>query len=75
MMDGFVSIQIVSMLQTGRIMTLYVMNGRLGMMGSKKEICKNCEYCNPSYKGGVCRKGGKEKKVKYSGTCKDWRGK
>ena len=41
-------------------------------MSSKKEICKNCEYCNPSYRGGICHKGGKEKKVKYSGTCKDW---
>lgn len=34
----------------------------------KKEICKNCEHCSPSYKGGVCNKNGKNKKVKYSDT-------
>ena len=36
-----------------------------------KEICKNCESCGPTYKGGFCSK--KKKKVKLSGTCEDWR--
>ena len=37
-----------------------------------KEICKNCEHCKPTYKGGRCEV--KNKKVKLQGTCEDWRG-
>ena len=29
----------------------------------KKQICKNCEYCSPSYKGGICKRRGRDKKV------------
>lgn len=36
-----------------------------------KETCKTCANCNPSYKGGVCRKTGK--RVKYGNTCEEWR--
>lgn len=36
-----------------------------------KEICKNCLHCKPTYKGGACE--WKEKKVKLSGTCEEWR--
>lgn len=42
-------------------------------MSKPKETCKNCVHCAPSYKGGVCRRGGRDKKVKYSGTCEEWR--
>ena len=39
-------------------------------MEGMKEICKNCESCRPSYKGGVCERNGK--KVKLSGSCEYW---
>lgn len=32
-----------------------------------KEICKNCEYAKPTYKGAVCEL--KKKKVKMQGNC------
>ena len=38
----------------------------------KKEICKNCANCKPTYKGGVCEI--TKKKVNMSkGTCEKWR--
>ena len=38
----------------------------------KKEICKNCENCKPTYKGGMCEI--TKKKVNMSkGTCEKWR--
>lgn len=37
-----------------------------------KEICKNCEHYHPSYKGGVCDKDGRERRVKTKGTCENW---
>ena len=38
----------------------------------KKEICKNCASCKPTYKGGVCEI--TKKKVNMSkGTCEKWR--
>lgn len=38
---------------------------------AKKEICKNCDHCKPTYKGGYCEKTGK--KVSMSkGTCDSW---
>ena len=37
-----------------------------------KEICKNCDHCKPTYKGGMCEI--TQKKVNMSkGTCEDWR--
>ena len=36
----------------------------------KKEICKNCEHCKPTYKGFVCDMRGK--KTKGQGTCERW---
>lgn len=36
-----------------------------------REICKNCCYCKPTYKGGRCEI--KHKKIKLQGTCEDWR--
>ena len=35
-----------------------------------KEICKNCDHCKPTYKGGRCEIKGK--KVKMQGSCDDW---
>ena len=40
---------------------------------NKNRICKNCGNCGPTYKGGYCRQ--KDKKVKMSGTCEEWRAK
>lgn len=37
---------------------------------SKKEICKNCMSCRPSYKSGWCSL--KEKRVKYTDTCDEY---
>ena len=36
-----------------------------------KGICKNCEHCKPTYKGGHCEIKGK--KVKLAGKCEDFR--
>ena len=36
-----------------------------------KEICKNCTHCKQTYKGGRCEI--KDKKIRLSGTCEDWR--
>lgn len=36
-----------------------------------KEICKNCIHAQPTYKGVHCTR--KDKKVKTTGTCDDWR--
>ena len=36
-----------------------------------KEICKNCAYCSPTYKGGICSQTGKKVKL-TKGTCDDW---
>ena len=37
------------------------------MSEGRKEICKNCEYARPTYKGIACEL--KKKKVKMQGTC------
>ena len=47
--------------------------GLVDREGAMKEICKNCDKCKPTYKGGICQKTGK--KTKLSGTCEDWRAK
>jgi hypothetical protein len=36
-----------------------------------KEICKNCEHAQPTYKGVRCEV--KDKKVKTTANCEDWR--
>ena len=43
-----------------------------------RQICKNCDYCHPSYKSYVCafhkRIGvGDVKKVSANGTCQHWK--
>jgi len=43
------------------------------MEALRKEICKNCAHCHPSYKGGMCEL--KQKKTKLSATCEKWRAK
>ena len=37
---------------------------------SKKEICKNCQSCRASYKGGLCMR--TKKRVKYTDTCDEY---
>lgn len=36
-----------------------------------KEICRNCQHCKPTYKGGRCEITGK-KVVMIKGTCDRW---
>jgi hypothetical protein len=36
-----------------------------------KEVCKNCQYCHPTYKGGYCEI--KNKKIKLSAKCDSWK--
>ena len=36
-----------------------------------KEICKNCEHAQPTYKGVRCEV--KDKKVKTTAACEEWR--
>lgn len=38
-----------------------------------KEICKNCEWAKPTYKGYICGK--TKKKTKNAGTCESFSGK
>ena len=44
-----------------------------------KEICKNCDYCHPSYKSYVCAfqsrigVGKTMKKTSANGTCQNWK--
>ena len=38
-----------------------------------KNTCKNCKYCNPSYKSYVCCKDSRQKKVKLTDKCEKWK--
>lgn len=37
-----------------------------------KRICKNCNHCKPTYKGGLCEVTDKKTKLNKEG-CEEWK--
>ena len=38
-----------------------------------KNTCKTCKHCHPTYKGYVCCKDNRQKRVKLKDTCGEWK--